>query len=458
MEPDRELNRSVASGHGPARGRAARAGHIALMAPALALAAWGLATCGSTPPSPVQDAMAATFEVHPNGALVSIHAGSVSWARVRVENESGAAVTMVGPVTLAAERGNTGVAEIEGLAPDTAYRYVVELEQGGALGPYRFRTAPAPDADVDVHLIYSADIDLGAEFESPIFESMAGSGASFFLSLGDWPYADNPPAAYTVDQFRFHHRNVRGAGKVQALLRAMPVYAIYDDHEARNNWDGRFRVEEAERIQAAVQVWDEWFPLHATVRGEDRRYRAWRWGRHAELFMLDTRCCRSANEAADGPDKTMLGAEQKQWLIDGLAASDASFKLVITSVALTGFGVDTWSSFVHEREEILNELGRRGTSGVLFLTADGHRFAARQLPAWGVREFMVGPLARHPAPLDEPRPEIIAQAMGYNYGEIRISAGNADSAPRLELRCLDASGELLYQESFRAGDLTLTAP
>jgi hypothetical protein len=448
---------AAAAGMGP-RGRA--------LGMALALAG-ALAGCGDNvrprspdgaPPAPGQEvAMAATFEVDGAGALVSIYAEESRSARVRVEGADGVAVADVGPVALELTRGRTGVAELAGLTPDTAYQYVVELERGSTVGPYRFRTAPAPDADADVHFVWSADIDLDAEFESPIFATMSASGAAFFVNLGDWPYADNEPAARIVSEYRDKHVAVRGAGKVQGLLRALPVYAIHDDHEARNDWDGRFRVEEAERIASAVKVWDEWFPLRAVRAGQDRRWRSWRWGRHAELFMLDTRCCRSANRDDDGPAKTMLGAEQKQWLIDALAASEATFKILFTSVPLIGDSVDDWSAFQHERGELLDALAARGVSGLVALAGDGHLFLAARLPDRGLREFMAGPLARHPSALEAPDPTIIDQYQGFNYGEARITTG-VDGVPALEITCRDAGGAECYREVLRADELVLVAP
>lgn len=440
----------------------------------LALGAGMLAGCGDNLPAPPprppdngpsdaapgpgqEQATAATFEVDGSGALVSIYARESSWARVRVQRADGAVVADVGPVALEPARGRTGVAELVGLIPDTAYQYVVELERGGSLGPYRFRTAPAEDAAADVHFVWSADIDLAAEFESPVFATMSESGAAFFVSLGDWPYADNQPAAQTIEQYRAKHLAVRGADKVQAALRALPVYAIYDDHEARNDWHGGHRVTEAERIAGAVTVWDEWFPLRATLQGQSRRWRSWRWGRHAELFMLDTRCCRSANPDPDGPDKTMLGAEQQQWLIDALSASDAAFKIVFTSVALVGDSTDDWRAFLYARDALLDELGARGITGLVALTADGHLFSAMTLPDRGLREFMAGPLARHPAALEPNDPTIIAQYSGFNYGEARISSG-ADGVPQLEITCRDAQGMERYREVLRADQLRLVSP
>lgn len=442
--------------------RLTRRTHCAALALAVALAGCGdnvpARGPADAPPAPAEEvAMAATFEVDGASALVSIHAEASRSARVRVTSADGAVIADVGPIALEPERGRTGVAALEGLTPDTAYEYVVELERGAVVGPYEFRTAPAPDAAVDVHFVWSADVDLSAEFESPIFATMSASGAAFFVSLGDWPYADNAPAARTVEEYRDRHRAVRGAGKVQELLRALPVYAIYDDHEARNDWDGRFRVEEAERIANAVKVWDEWFPLRATRAGQEGRWRSWRWGRHAELFLLDTRCCRSANRDPDGPDKTMLGAQQKQWLIDALAASDATFKILLTSVPMIGDSPDDWNVFVAERSEILDELAARGVSGLVALAGDGHLFLAARLPDRGLREFMAGPLARHPGELEAPHPTIIDQYQGFNYGEARITTG-ADGVPALEITCRDARGGACYREVLRASDLVLVTP
>jgi phosphodiesterase/alkaline phosphatase D-like protein len=436
---------------------------------AVALAAGMLVGCGDNLPAepsgqPRPDArpdpelaMAATFEVHGTGALVSIYAAESSRARVRVEGADGVLVTDVGPVELSPARGRTGVAELAGLTPDTAYQYVVELERGSSVGPYRFRTAPSPDAVAEVHFVWSADVDLSADLESPIFAAMSVSGADFFVNLGDWPYADNAPAARTLEEYRVKHLAVRGAGKVQTALRALPVYAIYDDHEARNDWNAAHRVSEPERIAGAVAAWDEWFPLRVTLQGESRRWRSWRWGRHAEFFLLDTRCCRSANRDPDGPGKTMLGAEQKQWLIDALSASDAAFKVVFTSVSLFGKTNDDWSGFLYERDQLLDELGRRGISGLIALAGDGHLFAVRTLAERGLREFMAGPLARGSHPLLPAGPTLIYQYQGFNYGEVRISSG-VDGVPQMEILCRAPDGTECYREVLRPDDLLLVAP
>ena len=80
------------------------------------------------------------------------------------------------------------------------------------------------------------------------------------------------PPAQTVPEYRARHAETRCHPPVRALLEAAGMWAIYDDHEVRNDWDGRTRVEEPARYAAAVRVWDEFFPQRAAV-GEPGRWR-----------------------------------------------------------------------------------------------------------------------------------------------------------------------------------------
>lgn len=229
----------------------------------------------------------------------------------------------------------------------------------------------------------------------------------------------------------------------------MPWYAIYDDHEMRNNWDAMFRLTEADRIAAAIEVWDDYFPL-ATADGI--RYRSWKWGQDVELFMLDTRLYRSANLDPDSPQKTMLGAAQKLWLFDGLAASTAAFKIIATSVPVVASDpADGWDAFPTERAEMIDTIVSGGISGVVFVTADRHWFSAHHL-ASGLKEFQVGPIARGLPDLPPAAPEEIARSGEYNFGLIELET---TTPPVLVVRALDANGGEIYVERIQAGVGTL---
>src|SRR5205085_10549571 len=135
---------------------------------------------------------------------------------------------------------------------------------------------------------------------------VVAAAPDLLVSIGDFPYTDNGPVAETLEAYRDRHAEIRRLPKVRAILEAAPLYAIYDDHEFRNNWDAAFVAKEPSRYAAAMTVWDEFFPIRSAV-GEVR-YRSWRWGANVECFLLDCRRFRSADAAPDDANKTMLGA------------------------------------------------------------------------------------------------------------------------------------------------------
>ncbi|TMQ18215.1 MAG: hypothetical protein E6J91_08485 [Deltaproteobacteria bacterium] len=162
--------------------------------------------------------------------------------------------------------------------------------------------------------------------------------------------------------------------------------------------------------------------------------------------MLDCRRFRSANAAPDNADKTMLGADQHRWLIDGITGSTATFKLVLTSVPLDfGTGDDHWASFRTERDAMFAAL--LGVPGVVFVSGDQHFFAANR-HAFGIREMQIGPLARGLGIPGAPAPGVVFRAVRYNVGLIEI-AGD-----QLTLIGLGERGEQFYRETLSAADLT----
>jgi phosphodiesterase/alkaline phosphatase D-like protein len=385
-------------------------------------------------------AVLAAFEVDATSAVITAWSPGDA-VRIRViDDTTGADVA-----DLDAEVGASGVVHVDvtGLVPGRRYRY-------GAADTIDavFTTAPAEADSRPVRLAVSADLDVDPLFDSPILDTMADVEPELFVSLGDWPYADNAPGAVTLDQYRRRHLEARTAPKVQRWLRTVGIRAIYDDHEFRNDWDAERAAREPDRYAAALAAWDEWFPVRGAPDGS--RYRAWRWGAHVECFLLDCRRHRVANTAADGPAKTMLGAAQRAWLLAGLAASTAPFKLVFTGVPLAyGWGDDHWAAYTWEREQILRGVRDAGIRGVLFLSGDQHWFGAH-VHDFGAREMQVGPLARGIPVPPLPVAGVLTTAAVYNFGLLDID-GQA-----IQFRAIGATGDVLYEEELTADGLLLS--
>lgn len=400
-------------------------------------ASLALGSCGDNL-NPTTQGGVAVLEPHSGGFLVAVWAAKGATARV---------IVRMGNVTISehdvALIDGLGSVDISGLAADTEYALTTRTAVG-PVGPSIVRTAPAIDDARPVRIAVSADFDPSPEFESELVDHLLDAAPEVFVSIGDFPYTDNGPVAKTVAEYRSRHADLRTAPAGRRLLEGASVFAIYDDHEFHNNWDPSFVAAEPDRYAAAMQVWDEMFPIRDPVG--DIRYRSWRWGANVEGFMLDCRRFRSANAAPDDASKVMLGATQRGWLIDALHASTAAFKLVFTSVPLDfGRDDDSWVGFQTERALLFDALV--GIPGILFVTADQHYFAAHR-HAHGIREIMTGPLARGLGDFGPEGPGVLFRYQGYN-------AGLFDVYPdRIEISGLGADGETFYTETVTRDDLT----
>lgn len=256
-------------------------------------------------------------------------------------------------------RDLTALVEVGPLTPGTAYEYRARVLQAGGAGVPagrprgqqvvvgRFASAPAAQEPAPVTFVWSSDLGgqghcrQGAVPYS-IFERMAEERPAFAVLLGDLIYADdlcpvppNAPGAQFVaerlEQFRAKHRYQREARALQRFLSAVPVYATWDDHEVRNNFAGPHERLTPVGLRAFLEYW----PVHTPPGAPRRLYRAVHYGAALELFLLDTRQYRSRNSELDGMGKTMLGEEQREWLLEGLSRSTATWKVVASSVPLS---------------------------------------------------------------------------------------------------------------------------
>jgi alkaline phosphatase D len=257
-------------------------------------------------------------------------------------------------------------------------------------------------------------------------------------------------------------------------------YGVWDDHEVRND----FGVHDSdnERGQPLFEAGRDAFLDYNPMPEEKRMYRNVRWGKHAELFFLDTRSYRDANAAPDDSKhpKTMLGAEQRAWLESAVAASDATWKIIVTSVPLviptgTGPSRDGWSGlgtntgFSKELRAIVDSFHRSHVRGLLWLSTDVHYAAVfrhtpfAKDPRFVFHEIETGPLHAGIFPKPEfdrgllnstrlflhpqkwPATPTYEQARDvFNFGFLRIGA-NGDALVQI----INSRGKSLYRLSLQ---------
>lgn len=330
--------------------------------------------------------------------------------------------------------------EVVGLTPGTAYFYrFVDVASGETSAIGRFKTAPTADAMSALRFVYSGDSNAAEQpFHSLGFA--AEDQPDFWIWAGDTIYGDDSaaglPPATTLADYHGKHRQNRGDKYLQDMLRRSPVWVQWDDHEVSNDYDGGDIEPEigADRMVAGQTAFFDYMPIRPQQVSDDprRSYRSFRYGALAEFFVLDCRKYRSADVSREGggpdpygyflpisqpditarlmdPSRTMLGKPQLQWLKDGLKASTARWKFVLSSVPLTSLMVlpyDRWDGYAGERYDLLQFIDNEGISGVVILSADIHsnvynpdvtRFERDHLgaqfsPCFAVPEFIAGPI------------------------------------------------------------------
>jgi len=275
----------------------------------------------------------------------------------------------------------TAKIELQGLEPQTTYYYRAAVT-GKKPGPIaRFITAPKPDDLAPVKFCFSGDSREGYQ-PFTIMDSICSMQPHFFLHLGDTIYADIGGRASSLADFWAKYRGNRHDFPTQRLFAETSAYVIWDDHEVTNDYEPGHPLMPIGR-QAFLDYW----PIQRNPEDAHRLYRSFRWGKGAELFILDIRQYR------DRARGTILGKEQKKWLFGGLASSTAHFKFVATSVPFSGGGRDKWDGFPKERDELLRWIANKKIRGVVFLAADVHYAAVSRVPGTlGLKEVTAGPI------------------------------------------------------------------
>jgi alkaline phosphatase D len=349
---------------------------------------------------------------------------------------------------------------------------------------------------------------------------MARTEPDFLLHLGDRIYADHPmnesvilgqdrrwtnivtPAkqrvAQTVGQYRGNYSYNFIDDHYRRFSAGVPMIATWDDHEVTNNWwPGRklaqrvmqrkgYTVSPVDLLaRRGRQAFFDFTPMRRRADDPDRIYRKVSYGSLLDLFVLDARSYRSANggnrQAAWGPDASLLGPAQREWLKASLATSRAVWKIVgnplpIAHVRKTDRSrYDKWANddpgqpLGRELEiaDILSFIKRQRIANVVWLAADVHYSAAHRFDPAGAAfgdfdpfwEFVAGPFHTRPGRVRQMDPTFGPERLfrtplgpapdpppsaGYLYfGHARIDARTA--AMTVSLR--DLSGRPLYEQT-----------
>lgn len=200
----------------------------------------------------------------------------------------------------------------------------------------------------------------------------------------------------SLQDYRSRYAQYRLDKDLQELHRKFPFISVWDDHEIANdsyvNGAQNHQTEEEgswdERKKVATQAYFEWLPIPHNDDFKIRRNI--KFGNLAELFMLDGRLEGRSKQVKEANDplrfdssRTMLGKEQRDWLIDAVSSSKSKWKIIGNQVIFSAYdypekltkyskSMDMWEGYPIERDYILNAWYKNNVKDIVILTGDVH--------------------------------------------------------------------------------------
>jgi alkaline phosphatase D len=341
-------------------------------------------------------------------------------------------------------RDHAATVDVDGeLDPDSRYFYRF-VYAGNASEVGRCRTLPAPDTSPDSLRLAVASCNNYLHGYFGAFGHVADEDADFLLHLGDFIYeyggdgvgdrAIHLPSghgvAHDLADYRHLYRTYRSDEHLQRALRQHTLVHTWDDHEVVNDrwWNyetgapetyshprGRDPAFMRQLYVDAIRAYTEYVPVRATyepagdrelaperLHEDFRLYRSFAFGDLADLLVTDERLYRSpppqsgepraavpVETAAQNPGRTMLGDDQRRWLISEIADSDATWTLWANEVLAAEFeflredgrqvNADAWDGYGRERNRVLSALADADVESFVALTGDMHSYLAAYL-------------------------------------------------------------------------------
>jgi len=347
---------------------------------------------------------------------------------------------------------------VTGLRPNRQHLYAFLTGPSGAPSGRsavgRVRTAIAADALTPL-VFAGTSCSNQANRPFPVLQH-AGSRTDldFFLHVGDHVYADYGDNAVTLPEYRAKYAQNWSSAGMRALHRSTGMYLTWDDHEVFNNWNPE--TISAARLAAARSAFFEHRATRRNTADANRIWRSFRWGRTAEVFILDCRSERRPSTRSTDPSRSSvyLSRAQMDWLKAGLRSSPCVFKFIANSVPIVdraGADSDNWNGYAGARREILNHIASNRIRGVVWLSGDVHFGGVCRVEASGawrdIWEVIMGPAGAN----RDARPSVVASQWPvlvhdvHNYTVLRANPTTRE----LSVEFINAAGNRIANSAWR---------
>jgi alkaline phosphatase D len=342
--------------------------------------------------------------------------------------------------------------QLTDLLPAVAYELLVEASPDGrkvsASMEGKFKTAPSADLAAEVNFIVTTGTsygDVDSETGYKFYPSSIKLDPDFFVHTGDIIYYDG--MGKTTGLARWHWDRMYSYPNNIEYHRQVPSYFIKDDHDTWMNdcypgqvtrFMGEFTYEQG------TQIFLDEVPMGG------RTYRTYRWGKDLQIWLVEGRDYRSPNPMPDGPDKTIWGKEQMEWLKSTVEKSDATFKVLISPTPIVGPDRENKNDnhanrgFQYEGDMVRKFLS--GQKNMVTVCGDRHWQYISKDAETGLLEFSCGPGGDDHAggwSLENKLPEhIYLNVVG---GFLEGSVSQTGGTPQLIFRHHNPDGNLLNE-------------
>jgi alkaline phosphatase D len=200
-------------------------------------------------------------------------------------------------------------------------------------------------------------------------------------------------------------------------------------------------------FEQGLRIFREQVPM------SERTYRTFRWGKTLQIWLVEGRDFRSPNDMPDGPQKTIWGAEQKQWLQRTLVESDADWKILVSPTPIVGPDRDNKHDnhsnpdFAYEGREFREWVKANVADNFFNINGDRHWQYHSVHPETGLHEFSVGPASDSHAtgsPGEDKRFHRFHRMQG---GFLQVNTERSGGESRIHFRLRDVYGKVVYEFS-----------
>jgi alkaline phosphatase D len=291
----------------------------------------------------------------------------------------------------------------------------------------------------------------GAHYE--IFNSILEKDPDFMVWLGDNVYLRTPDFL-TETGLNHRYKHTRSTKELQPLLASVHHYATWDDHDyGPNNSDKTYANK-----KITENLFNRyWGNLNTNVVGNGGITSHFLW-HDVEFFMMDNRYHRDSNELKD-ENKAYFGKEQLDWLINALASSKATFKIVVSGGQIVSDYkmYENYANYPGERQQLFDLLDQHRIEGVLFLSGDRHHTEVSRMERKGAYPLIDFTCSSLTSGTHEPRDEANTFRLkdktffDRNFGVINVSGERKNR--QLVLSIYDTDGKKVWDYKIKASDL-----